>query len=66
MTDDRANVDGGMKVFPMPDTRRDLVPAGTDNHGARLSPYKVPAVVEVRERLPRDANGKVLRASLDG
>lgn len=31
----------------------------------RLSAYKVPAFVEVRERLPRDANGKILRALLD-
>lgn len=32
---------------------------------ARLSSYKVPALVEIHERLERDANGKVLRASLD-
>jgi acyl-coenzyme A synthetase/AMP-(fatty) acid ligase len=31
----------------------------------RLSPHKVPARVEVRERLPRDENGKVVRALLD-
>lgn len=32
---------------------------------ARLSPHKVPALVEVRERLRRDANGKVVLASID-
>lgn len=31
----------------------------------RLTSYKVPALVEVRARLERDANGKVLRAALD-
>ena len=31
----------------------------------RLSPYKVPANVEIRERIDRDPNSKVLRASLD-
>jgi long-chain acyl-CoA synthetase len=31
----------------------------------RLSPHKVPANAEVRERLPRDENGKVMRALLD-
>lgn len=30
-----------------------------------LSPHKVPAVVEVRAHLPRNATGKILRAELD-
>jgi acyl-coenzyme A synthetase/AMP-(fatty) acid ligase len=33
---------------------------------ARLSAHKVPAIVEVRARFPRDASGKVLRSSIDG
>jgi acyl-coenzyme A synthetase/AMP-(fatty) acid ligase len=32
----------------------------------RLAGYKVPRVWEVRERLPRTASGKVLRAELEG
>ena len=32
---------------------------------ARLSPHKVPTLVEVREQLERDANGKVLLAAID-
>lgn len=32
---------------------------------ARLSRYKVPALVEVSERLPRDANGNILRTFFD-
>jgi long-chain acyl-CoA synthetase len=32
---------------------------------ARLSPYKVPAEIEVRARLPRDGSGKVVKSSLD-
>jgi acyl-CoA synthetase (AMP-forming)/AMP-acid ligase II len=33
---------------------------------ARLSPYKVPAEVEVRARIERTASGKIVRTSLDG
>ena len=33
---------------------------------ARLSAHKVPAIVEVRARFPRDASGKVLKSSIDG
>jgi acyl-coenzyme A synthetase/AMP-(fatty) acid ligase len=33
---------------------------------ARLSAHKVPGIVEVRARFPRDASGKVLRSSIDG
>ena len=32
---------------------------------ARLSPYKVPAEIDVRACLPRDGSGKVVKASLD-
>lgn len=31
-----------------------------------LSPYKVPAIVDVHDRLERDASGKVLRGALEG
>jgi long-chain acyl-CoA synthetase len=32
---------------------------------ARLAPHKVPALVEIHERLPRTETGKILRASLE-
>jgi len=31
----------------------------------RLSKYKIPAIIEIREQFKRDANGKILKSSLE-
>jgi long-chain acyl-CoA synthetase len=59
--DGRALVRAVVEADPAEVTRARVLAACRE----RLTPHKVPALVEIRARLERDANGKVIRARLD-